>query len=102
MSLNPQILQRLDREAQATYSLRVKAEDDGSPRKSTTVDYTVVVDDANDNSPQFVADQRTAIDIGEDEDPGKALLTILATDADTGIVASRGGVTVMQCLFIWY
>ena len=44
----------LDREERDRYSLVVMATDNGRPAKlSSTVAVTIIVDDANDNTPQF-------------------------------------------------
>lgn len=74
----------LDRETTASYNLSVKASDRGSPATSSTVEYMVVVEDANDNKPQFVAGQITSFEAREDQAAGEVLLTISAKDADTG------------------
>lgn len=85
MFIVSQILRGLDRETNATYNLEVRAEDDGPQSRSTTVQYTVTVEDANDNSPQFSASQTTSITVREDQAAGEELLVISATDADTGM-----------------
>lgn len=92
-----QILRRLDRETQASYELRVKAEDRGTPRLTSTALYTVTVDDANDNSPVFAADQVKSIEVREDQTAGEVLLTLTASDADTG----RASSPVDLVLFVW-
>ena len=79
------ILRGLDRESTPSYELRVKAEDRGTPRRSSTALYTVTVDDANDNSPQFAADQVKTLSVREDQTAGEVLLTLTASDADTGM-----------------
>ena len=84
-SLFLKILRGLDRESTPSYELRVKAEDQGTPRRSSTALYTVTVDDANDNSPQFAADQVKTLSVREDQTAGEVLLTLTASDADTGM-----------------
>ena len=79
------ILRGLDRESTPSYELRVKAEDQGTPRRLSTALYTVTVDDANDNSPQFAADQVKTLSVREDQTAGEVLLTLTASDADTGM-----------------
>lgn len=84
------MLRALDRETTPSYSLRVKAEDQGTPRLSSIAEYTVTIEDSNDNSPQFSADQVTTVHVREDQAPGEVLLSLQATDADTGTIYRAG------------
>ena len=43
----------LDREAQSTIMLRLRATDRGSPSRAADLDIQVVLDDINDNTPLF-------------------------------------------------
>ncbi len=43
----------LDREARDTYQLQIIAIDGGDPARSGSMDVTIVVSDANDNTPTF-------------------------------------------------
>lgn len=61
--------------------------DEGSPSLSSTAVFTIVVEDANDNSPQFASGQLTSVTVREDRTPGEILLNISATDGDTGKIA---------------
>lgn len=47
-------LQELDRENIESYSVRVSAEDGGSPSNSSVVAVLVTVGDVNDNDPFFI------------------------------------------------
>jgi len=62
----------------------MRAVDGGTPALSSTVDYTVIVEDANDNPPVFSATQLTSVEVREDQVAGEVLLTLSAEDADTG------------------
>ena len=75
----------MDRETDPSYSLRVQVEDGGTTPRSVETTYTIVVDDFNDNSPQFASNQTTNIVVNENQAPGEVLLAIRATDADTGM-----------------
>ena len=46
----------LDREETAVYNLKLVARDSGLVPKQVTADVTVIVDDKNDNTPQFERD----------------------------------------------
>ena len=75
----------MNREATANYSLRVKAEDGGMSPRSTETIFSLIVEDDNDNSPQFDVNQLTTVEVVENQTAGVTLLTLSATDADTGI-----------------
>ena len=73
----------LDREMTSEYQLHVVAFDGGNPARSGTATVTVVVTDANDNSPQF-ASPSYHVDIVENESILSAIVRVEATDLDEG------------------
>ena len=75
--------EKLDRELQTSYNMRVIARDGGVPSKSGTLNINVTVTDANDNSPVF---ERASYDaqVEEDAAQGTAILRVHATDPDMG------------------
>nr|XP_020832686.1 protocadherin-8-like [Phascolarctos cinereus] len=91
------LLQELDRESQAAYSLEVVAQDGGSPPRSTTATLNVRVLDANDHSPAFPQGAVTEVELEEDTPEGSLLLDLDATDPDEGpngdVMFSFGGRT---------
>lgn len=76
----------LDRETQASYSLTVVANDNGSPRLSSTATVLVNVQDINDNPPEFMSKHYFA-SIPEITTVGTEVITVLATSLDTGVNA---------------
>ncbi|XP_061690779.1 protocadherin beta-16-like [Syngnathoides biaculeatus] len=84
------VLQKsLDREQQPRLSLKLVAVDGGSPQKSGTVNIEINILDANDNVPVFNQSIYKAKVI-ENAPVGTLVLTVNATDADSG---SYGKVT---------
>jgi len=76
-------LKRLDRETQDLFRFHLVAYDGGSPPRSGSADLTIVVLDANDNSPVF--DQTTyEVTIPEDVAPGTTVIRVRAEDLDIG------------------
>ncbi|XP_029918488.1 protocadherin gamma-A11-like [Myripristis murdjan] len=73
----------LDREEGEEHKLMLTAYDSGSPQKSGTVKITVLVLDANDNSPIFSQSVYTAT-INENASKGTTVLSVSATDKDDG------------------
>ncbi|XP_009951759.1 PREDICTED: protocadherin Fat 4-like, partial [Leptosomus discolor] len=73
----------LDREKQGFYNVTVIASDQGQPALSTALNFTIVIDDVNDNPPAF-SSSRYEVSVPEDEVLGRALLTVSATDLDAG------------------
>ncbi|KAM4821570.1 cadherin EGF LAG seven-pass G-type receptor 3 isoform 2-T2 [Thomomys bottae] len=71
----------LDYEDQVTYTLAVTARDNGIPQKADTTYVEVMVNDVNDNAPQFVASHYTGL-VSEDAPPFTSVLQISATDRD--------------------
>ena len=78
------VKQPLDRETIAGYTVSVTATDHGRPAKSDTTDVEIIVGDVNDNAPKFLKDMYRGRII-EGAPVGTSLLTVSATDADTGL-----------------
>uniref|UniRef100_A0A8D0H436 Cadherin EGF LAG seven-pass G-type receptor 2 n=1 Tax=Sphenodon punctatus TaxID=8508 RepID=A0A8D0H436_SPHPU len=75
----------VDREAVESYQLMVEANDQGKdpgPR-STTATIHIVVEDDNDNSPQF-SEKRYVVQVPEDVSSNSHVLQVTATDRDKG------------------
>ena len=73
----------LDRETQDLYTLKVVAKDNGTPPRSSTVDITISVTDANDNSPVF--HNRTYVMSLVEGNAAKTYIgAVAASDADIG------------------
>ncbi|XP_054640393.1 cadherin EGF LAG seven-pass G-type receptor 2 isoform X5 [Dunckerocampus dactyliophorus] len=75
----------VDREAVEAYMLLVEANDQGrdpGPRSATATVYIVVEDD-NDNAPQF-SEKRYVVQVPEDLAPNTEILQVTATDQDRG------------------
>ncbi|KAM4722755.1 cadherin EGF LAG seven-pass G-type receptor 3 [Rhinophrynus dorsalis] len=72
----------LDYEDQVTYTLAVVAKDNGIPQKSDTAYVEIMVNDVNDNAPQFVNTQYHGI-VSEDAPSYTSVLQISATDRDS-------------------
>uniref|UniRef100_A0A5S6QP45 Uncharacterized protein n=1 Tax=Trichuris muris TaxID=70415 RepID=A0A5S6QP45_TRIMR len=77
------LLQPLDREEKANYTLLVQATDAGFPALTSTATVFVNVIDLNDNAPVF-AEPYYHGEVVENRAPGDALLRLVATDADEG------------------
>ncbi|XP_042638822.1 cadherin EGF LAG seven-pass G-type receptor 3 [Orycteropus afer afer] len=71
----------LDYEDQVTYTLAITARDNGIPQKADTTYVEVMVNDVNDNAPQFVASHYPGL-VSEDAPPFTSVLQISATDRD--------------------
>ncbi|KAM8988152.1 cadherin EGF LAG seven-pass G-type receptor 2 isoform 1-T1 [Ara ararauna] len=73
----------LDRESKSTHVFRVTATDHGTPRRSAMATVTVTVTDTNDHDPAFEqAEYRESV--RENLEVGYEVLTVRATDGDTG------------------
>ncbi|XP_075687862.1 cadherin EGF LAG seven-pass G-type receptor 3 isoform X3 [Rhinoderma darwinii] len=72
----------LDYEDQMTYSLAIVAKDNGIPQKSDTTYVEIMVNDVNDNAPQFLNTQYHGI-VSEDAPPFTSVIQISATDRDS-------------------
>ena len=76
-----QIAQKLDRETQPSYDLKIISTDEGEPPLENTKTLKIVIKDVNDNAPTFYrADYETTIQ--ENAHPGDLISTIKATDND--------------------
>ena len=73
----------LDHEERASYSLTIKAEDQGSPKQHVLCEMQVRVLDRNDNDPVFSQEMYRA-EIRENVPEGSSVITVTATDADSG------------------
>ncbi|XP_073899392.1 protocadherin-8 isoform X2 [Castor canadensis] len=78
------LLQELDRENQAAYSLELVAQDGGRPPRSATAALSVRVLDANDHSPAFPQGAVAEVELAEDAPVGSLLLDLDAADPDEG------------------
>ncbi|CAK6442833.1 unnamed protein product [Pipistrellus nathusii] len=78
------LLQELDRESQAAYSLELVAQDGGRPPRSATAALNVRVLDANDHSPVFPQGAVAEVELAEDAPVGSLLLDLDAADPDEG------------------
>ena len=76
----------LDRELLPGHSFDVKASDHGSPPKYDIANVVVMVEDANDNAPEFQRRQYNA-SVSEAAFDNTLVLTVSATDGDDGINA---------------
>uniref|UniRef100_A0A8C5N1A1 Cadherin EGF LAG seven-pass G-type receptor 3 n=1 Tax=Leptobrachium leishanense TaxID=445787 RepID=A0A8C5N1A1_9ANUR len=74
----------LDYEDQMTYTLAVVAKDNGIPQKYDTTYIEIMVNDVNDNAPQFMNPQYHGI-VSEDAPPFTSVLQISATDRDSHV-----------------
>ena len=73
----------LDYETVQQYSFSILATDSGSPPLSNTTQVTVMVEDANDNIPQFINTPYSVI-LLESESVPRTVLTVSAIDSDSG------------------
>uniref|UniRef100_H3AK35 Cadherin domain-containing protein n=1 Tax=Latimeria chalumnae TaxID=7897 RepID=H3AK35_LATCH len=79
----------LDREQQSDYDLILTAIDGGTPKRTGTLQVTIIVLDSNDNAPLF--DQKIYfVNLLENVSKGTLVIKLNATDADEG---SNGEVT---------
>ena len=79
----------LDRESQSTVNFTVIATDSGSPAQTSECEVHVIVEDANDNDPQFTTTD-TDFSVSENADNGTYVGQITAEDKDEG---GKGRVT---------
>lgn len=73
----------LDREKVETLTITVTATDMGSPQMKTTINFTVFVEDVNDNDPEFLQ-RNYSLSVREDITRGTSLLQVQARDQDIG------------------
>ncbi|XP_014894869.1 protein dachsous-like [Poecilia latipinna] len=74
----------LDREKTETYNLVLKASDKGSPQRENITTIRVSITDVNDNKPEFSSSSYETSILVKEAEKGKLLLTLRATDKDTG------------------
>ncbi|XP_069046547.1 cadherin EGF LAG seven-pass G-type receptor 2 isoform X2 [Lepisosteus oculatus] len=74
----------LDYEDQVSYTLAITAKDNGIPQKSDTTYLEILVNDVNDNAPQFLRDQYQG-SVFEDVPAFTSVVQISATDRDSGL-----------------
>lgn len=70
-----------DREEQDVYDIMVKVQDMRSPPRTATAQVNVIIEDVNDNPPQFL-NLPFSIMISEDKEPGDVLYQVSAIDKD--------------------
>uniref|UniRef100_A0A3B3YH10 Cadherin domain-containing protein n=1 Tax=Poecilia mexicana TaxID=48701 RepID=A0A3B3YH10_9TELE len=73
----------LDYEATKEYSVTIVAVDSGSPSLSSNSSLMVRVVDINDHAPVF-AQSNVEVHFAENNGPGERVVTVVATDADSG------------------
>ena len=76
----------LDRERVHLYRIDLRAADNGSPPLTTTKTVSIKVEDVNDNAPFFQRDMYH-VNILENNDVGKSIVSLKATDVDEGLSA---------------
>ncbi|XP_041864735.1 protocadherin Fat 3 [Melanotaenia boesemani] len=76
-------LQPLDREQVDRYFLNITIYDQGIPQLSSWRLLTVIIEDANDNDPQFDQDNYSAL-VSENSDIGMEVIAVTAFDRDMG------------------
>ena len=76
--------QKLDREIQDFYQMKIFAYDGGNPPKSGSVDITVTVQDVNDNDPVF-SNTTYEVAILENTPPQNTIVRVHANDHDIGL-----------------
>ncbi|XP_075766558.1 cadherin EGF LAG seven-pass G-type receptor 2 isoform X2 [Pelodiscus sinensis] len=74
----------LDYEDQVSYTLAITARDNGIPQKSDTTYLEILVNDVNDNAPQFLRDTYQG-SVYEDVPAFTSVLQVSATDRDSGL-----------------
>ncbi|EMP25868.1 Cadherin EGF LAG seven-pass G-type receptor 2 [Chelonia mydas] len=74
----------LDYEDQVSYTLAITARDNGIPQKSDTTYLEILVNDVNDNTPQFLRDAYLG-SVYEDVPAFTSVLQVSATDRDSGL-----------------
>uniref|UniRef100_A0A3P9I6A7 Si:dkey-1m11.5 n=1 Tax=Oryzias latipes TaxID=8090 RepID=A0A3P9I6A7_ORYLA len=110
---NVYLEQMLDRELEDTLIITIAATDKGSPQMTSKMNFTVHIEDVNDNDPQFL-ESNYSLSVREDISRGTSLFRVQANDQDIGrngqvryiltpagpfvVDAVRGVVTVMSAL----
>uniref|UniRef100_A0A3P9H6T8 Cadherin EGF LAG seven-pass G-type receptor 1a n=1 Tax=Oryzias latipes TaxID=8090 RepID=A0A3P9H6T8_ORYLA len=73
----------IDYEDQASFTIAIIAKDNGIPQKSDTTYVEIIIQDANDNAPQFLRDRYQG-SVFEDAQVRTSVLQISASDRDSG------------------
>jgi len=73
----------LDREAQASFNLTIRATDEGAPRRSSTSYLIISVLDINDNPPEFEFAEY-AKNVSESTPIGSQIINVYAVSKDVG------------------
>ena len=75
-----------DREETPRFILHVTASDNGIPSNpaNSSVEVVIVIDDENDNLPEFDENQKTSFTVQSDADVGTRIGQVIATDKDVG------------------
>lgn len=73
----------IDYEDHASYTIAIIAKDNGIPQKSDTTYVEIIIEDANDNAPQFLRDRYQG-SVFEDAQVRTSVLQISASDRDSG------------------
>ncbi|TKS80775.1 Protocadherin Fat 4 [Collichthys lucidus] len=81
-----QILHSLDRERESFYSVTIIAVDSGLAPLTGTLNVQVIVDDINDNHPEFTEEVYNTI-VSEDSHTGTVFAMVTASDVDEGLSA---------------
>jgi len=81
------LLREVDRESLASFSLKVRVTDGGSPAQSSVVTVNVGILDDNDNHPKFDFSLYAAA-VAENAPIGTLVTRTLATDEDSGVNAA--------------
>ncbi|XP_076591267.1 protocadherin Fat 4-like [Chaetodon auriga] len=79
-----QILHSLDRERESLYFVTIVAVDSGWPPLTGTLTVHVMVDDVNDNRPEFTEEVYNTI-VSEDSPTGTVFAMMMASDVDEGV-----------------
>ncbi|KAK3578313.1 hypothetical protein CHS0354_004222 [Potamilus streckersoni] len=74
---------RLDYEVATRHNVTIICEDGGVPKKENRTSFIVMVEDVNDNFPQFTTPSYYA-SIRENQMPGPKIVQVLAVDVDSG------------------
>ncbi|MBN3295144.1 CELR2 protein, partial [Amia calva] len=74
----------LDYEDQVSYTLAITARDNGIPQKSDTTYLEILVNDVNDNAPQFLRDRYQG-SVLEDVPAFTSVVQVSASDRDSGL-----------------
>lgn len=77
------VVKELDHETRDLYSVKIVARDGGDPPREGVLNADIIVEDINDNAPKFTQDNYAKV-VDETVNQGSLLLTLKATDTDSG------------------